>query len=178
MDTLWTLPSGKRCRFPRWLRKDHDLPELTVKHLKHLLDGSGEKAREDRIGALRTLTVDGFATIIAFGKKRSASPASIHGMRIIMPRGTTPDDLLLGKFVKILEDHKRYREAELLDATAIAGGFAAGFDFAMQACKTSGIVPPTHLVHEMMSSPWFEKGSYADDICQELLKKDGSTIAS
>lgn len=94
-----------------------------------------------------------------------------------MPRGATPDDLLLGKFVKILEDHKRYREAELLDATAIAGEFSAGFDFAMLACKASGIVPPMHLVHEMMNSPWFEKNSYADDICQEFLKKGGSTIA-
>ncbi len=52
-----------------------------------------------------------------------------------MHRGTTPDDLLLNKFVKILEGHKRYKEAELLDATAIAGEFAAGFDFAMLACK-------------------------------------------
>lgn len=52
-----------------------------------------------------------------------------------MHRGTTPDDLLLNKFVKILEDHKRYKEAELLDATAIASEFAVGFDLAMLACK-------------------------------------------
>jgi len=95
-----------------------------------------------------------------------------------MHRGTTPDDLLLNKFVKILEDHKRYKEAELLDATAIAGEFAAGFDFAMLACKASGIVPPTHLVHEIMDSPWFEKDSYADDICQEFLRRGESSITS
>lgn len=95
-----------------------------------------------------------------------------------MPRGTTPDDLLLEKFVKILEDHKQYREAELLDVTAIAGEFAAGFDFAMEACKASGIVPPAHLMHEIMDSPWFEKDSYADDICREFLKRGESSITS
>ena len=93
-----------------------------------------------------------------------------------MPRGTTPDDLLLNKFVKILEDHKRYKEAELLDATAIAGEFAVGFDLAMLACKKYDIVPPTHLAHEIMSSPWFEKDSYADDICREFLKRGGSFV--
>lgn len=114
--------------------------------------------------------------IVAFGKKKRAVSIYPRNEGIIMHRGTTPDDLLLNKFVKILEDHKRYKEAELLDATAIAGEFAAGFDFAMLACKASGIVPPTHLIHEIMSSPWFEKDSYADDICQEFLRRGGSSV--
>lgn len=42
-DPEWKLPPEQPTEVPQWWRDDHDLPELSVNHLSHLLYGSGEK---------------------------------------------------------------------------------------------------------------------------------------
>lgn len=44
----WKLPPEQPTEVPRWWRDDPDLPELTVKHLNHLLYGSGERTGTGR----------------------------------------------------------------------------------------------------------------------------------
>ncbi len=161
----WQYSGGHMAGYG-WVADRPEFPEDWDE--QRILQAAKEVCKQsDSFHIAQEMTVDACDMVVVFGK-RGVLQVSTRRRLDTMIKEKTPDDVLLGKFVQVFLDAHAYKEADLLQSMQVAGEFACGFDFAMVAFKDLGISPPVDLMHAMMDSVWFEKDSYADDICQEF----------
>ncbi len=80
-------------------------------------------------------------------------------------------DVLMQELTQVLSAAQAHVEADMLANDANAGEYAAGLDYAMLSIKDLVIRPAPRLIRSVLDSPWCEKGSYADVIGNELLRR-------